>query len=134
MDLRQLEVFVQAVRTRNFSKAAESLQLTQPTVSEHTRLLEEELGARLFDRFGRETVPTRAADLLLTYAKRLLALRSEAHQALEQFMGHLTGELAIGASTIPSEYVLPAVIGRFGDRYPKVSVALRAAALAEERP
>ncbi len=71
MDFRQLEVFAKVVETRSFSRAAEGLRLTQSTISEHVRLLEEEIGARLFDRLGRETLPTRAGELLYGYAQRL---------------------------------------------------------------
>jgi len=105
MDLRQLEVFAQVVDTRSFSRAAEALRLTQSTVSEHVRLLEDEVGTRLFDRLGRETVPTRAGELLYGYARRILALRTEARQALDQFLGQVSGVLTVGASTIPGEYV-----------------------------
>ena len=124
MDLRQLEVFARVVDTRSFSRAAEALRLTQSTISEHVRLLEEEVGARLFDRLGRETVPTRAGDLLYGYAQRLLTLREEAQQALQQFLGQISGGLTVGASTIPGEYVLPPLIGAFREKFPQVSIAL----------
>ena len=124
MDLRQLEVFAQVVETRSFSRAAEALRLTQSTVSEHVRLLEEELGTRLLDRLGRETVATRAGDLLHGYARQLLTLRAEARQAIEQYLGRMSGALVLGASSIPGEYVLPALIGRFRDRYSQVSITL----------
>lgn len=125
MDLRQLEVFARVVETRSFSRAAEALRLTQSTISEHVRLLEDEVGTRLFDRLGRETVPTRAGELLYDYARRILALRTEARQALEQFLGRISGVLQVGASTIPGEYVLPPLIGRFREKFPQVSMALR---------
>ena len=107
MDLRQLEVFAGVYELRSFSRTASALRLTQSTVSEHVRLLEEELGTRLFDRLSRETVPTRAGELLYGYARQMLALRTEARQALDQFLGQVTGTLLVGASTIPGEYVLP---------------------------
>ena len=125
MDLRQLEVFAGVYELRSFSRTASALRLTQSTVSEHVRLLEEELGTRLFDRLSRETVPTRAGELLYGYAKQMLSLRSEARQALDQFLGQVTGTLLVGASTIPGEYVLPPVIGRFRERHPRVSITLQ---------
>jgi DNA-binding transcriptional LysR family regulator len=127
MDLRQLEVFAGVYDVRSFSRAASALGLTQSTVSEHVRLLEEELATRLFDRLGRETVPTRAGELLYGYARQMLALRTEARQALDQFLGQVTGVLAVGASTIPGEYVLPPLIGRFRERHPRVSISLHIA-------
>ena len=89
------------------------------------RALEDELGVQLLDRLGRGTTPTRAGALLLGYARRLLALSREARQAIEQFQGRVSGELVLGGSTIPGEYVLPALIGVFRSKYPDVSVALR---------
>jgi DNA-binding transcriptional LysR family regulator len=124
MDLRQLEVFAQVATLGSFSRAAEALHLSQPTVSEHIRALEEELGLRLLDRLGRGAAATRAGELLLDYAQRILVLHREARQALASFQGRMSGELVVGASTIPGEYILPALIGRFRDKYPEISMTL----------
>ncbi len=124
MDLRQLEIFVKVAELGSFSRAAEALFLTQPTVSEHIRGLEEEIGARLLDRLGRGAAPTKAGQLLLGYAQRILELHREARQALDDFQGRMSGELVIGASTIPGEYVLPALIGRFKEKYPDIAITL----------
>jgi len=127
VDLRRLEIFLKVAELGSFSRAADALFLTQPTVSEHVRTLEDELGVQLLDRLGRGTTPTKAGVLLLGYARRLLALSKEARQAIEQFQGRMTGELVVGGSTIPGEYVLPALIGAFRTKYPEVSIALRIA-------
>jgi DNA-binding transcriptional LysR family regulator len=124
VDLRQLEIFVKVAELGSFSRAAEALFLTQPTVSEHIRTLEDELGVRLLDRLGRGAAVTRAGQLLSSYAKRLLALSREARQAMDGFQGRMSGELQVGASTIPGEYVLPAMIGRFKEKYPDISITL----------
>lgn len=125
MDLRRLEVFVKVAELGSFSRAAEALFLTQPTVSEHVRGLEEALGVQLLDRLGRGAVPTPAGEVLLTYARRVLGLMREARQAIDQFQGRLSGELIMGGSTIPGEYVLPALIGQFKAKSPEVSISLR---------
>jgi len=83
------------------------------------RALEDELGVQLLDRLGRGATPTRAGQLLLGYARRILGLAREAQQALDQFQGRMSGELVIGGSTIPGEYVLPALIGTFQDEVPR---------------
>ena len=80
---------------------------------------------QLLDRLGRGTTPTKAGTLLLGYARRLLTLSREARQAIEQFQGRVSGELVLGGSTIPGEYVLPALIGAFRGKYPDVSISLR---------
>ncbi|MDP2627956.1 MAG: selenium metabolism-associated LysR family transcriptional regulator [Candidatus Rokubacteria bacterium] len=124
MDLRQLEIFVKVAEFGSFSRAAEALHLTQPTVSEHIRTLEDELGVRLLDRLGRGAAVTRAGELLVSYAGRMLALQREARQALDSFQGKMSGGLLVGASTIPGEYVLPPLIGRFKDKYPEIFITL----------
>jgi DNA-binding transcriptional LysR family regulator len=124
VDLRRLEIFAKVAELGSFSRAGEALFLTQPTVSEHIRALEEELGVQLLDRLGRGTTPTRAGELLLGYARRMLALGREARQAMDQFQGRLIGELVVGGSTIPGEYVLPGLVGRFKRKYPEISICL----------
>jgi DNA-binding transcriptional LysR family regulator len=124
MDLRRLEVFAKVAELGSFSRAAEALYLTQPTISEHVRALEEELGIQLLDRLGRVTAPTPAGQLLLGYARRLLALSHEAEQALNHFQGRMRGQLVLGGSTIPGEYLLPALIGGFKAKYPDISITL----------
>jgi DNA-binding transcriptional LysR family regulator len=124
VDLRRLEVFAKVAELGSFSRAAEALFLTQPTVSEHVRALEDELGLALLDRLGRGAVPTPAGQLLLGYARRILALAREARQAIEQFQGRMSGLLTVGGSTIPGEYVLPALIGAFKAKYPEILISL----------
>jgi DNA-binding transcriptional LysR family regulator len=124
VDIRRLEIFAKVAELGSFSRAAEALFLTQPTISEHVRALEDELGVQLLDRLGRGATPTRAGQLLLGYARRMLTLSREAHQALERFQGRMSGELVVGGSTIPGEYVLPALVGQFKAKYPDISISL----------
>src|SRR6266849_3765898 len=124
MDLRQLEIFAKVAELKSFSKAALALFLTQPTVSEHIRTLEQELGIRLLDRLGRGAEPTSAGRLLLSHATRMLQLQRETLQAMDSFQGRLAGELLVAASTIPGEYVLPPLIGRFKEKFPDIAITL----------
>lgn len=125
MDIKQLEIFAKIVELKSFSRAAEAIFLTQPTVSGHIQSLEEELGQRLLDRLGREVVPTKAGKVLYGYARKMVSLRDEAGQALDQLMGRMKGEIVIGGSTIPGEYLLPFIIGRFREKYPEIIVILK---------
>ena len=68
MDLRRLEIFAKVAELGSFSRAAEALFLTQPTISEHIRALEDELGVQLLDRLGRGAAPTRAGEIRTHYA------------------------------------------------------------------
>jgi DNA-binding transcriptional LysR family regulator len=125
MDIHALELFCRIVESGSFSKAADAAYLTQPTVSGHIKKLEGEVGVRLLDRLGHRATPTKAGDLLYRYAKRILDLRQEAQQALDEFKGGLKGELMLGASSIPGGYLLPPLIGRFRAQYPDISVVLK---------
>jgi DNA-binding transcriptional LysR family regulator len=123
-DLRQLEIFRKVVELRSFSKAAEEVFLTQASVSERIANLELAIGAKLLDRLGRQITPTRVGELLYKHALLLLDMKKSAKLEIEHFLGKKTGELKIGGSTIPGEYILPQVIAKFNEKYPLVSVTL----------
>ena len=124
LDLRQVEVFYYVARFRSFSKAAEALLLTQPTISGHIKTLEESLALVLFDRLGREVTLTRAGEVLYSYAKRLFSVKTAAVQALRELQGGVSGELLIGGSSTPGQYVLPPLLGHFKRQYPDITVCL----------
>jgi len=125
VDLWRLNIFIKVVEARSFSKAAEQVLLTQPTVSSHINDLEEHYGCRLIDRLGKEVAPTRAGQLLYRYARKLVALEAETESVMADYHGKIRGHLQIGGSTIPGEYILPGVIGRFMADYPEVKVSLK---------
>lgn len=127
MELRKLEVFCKVVELKSFTRSAEAVLLSQPTVSEHIRSLEEELGQKLIDRMGREVEPTPVGRLLYTYAVRILRIQRDALQAVEQYGGKLVGRIMLGSGTIPGTYILPGLIGRFRNRYPSIQATLRIA-------
>lgn len=120
MELRYLDIFCRVYEKKSFSRAAESLYLTQPTISAHIKSLEEDLGIRVFDRLGRQVLPTKAGELLYIYARKIEELGKEAREAITLFTGSLKGHLHIGGSTIPGEYLLPEVIGKFRKISPDV--------------
>ena len=125
MDIRKLDVFCKVVELKSFTRAARAVFLSQPTVSDHVRHLEEELGQKLVDRLGREAEPTPAGRLLYDYASRILRLQQETLEALARFGGRLSGETTIGASTIPATYILPTLVGTFRAAHPEVTVSVR---------
>jgi DNA-binding transcriptional LysR family regulator len=124
MDLWQLHIFCRVVEWRSFSKAAEAVHLSQPTVSSHIKDLEAHFGCRLIDRLSKEALPTDAGRLLYGYARRLLALRDEIETAMAHYQGKMRGRLVIGGSTIPGGYLLPGVVGQFKKLYPQVMLSL----------
>ena len=124
MDLWQLHIFCRVVEWRSFSKAAEAVHLSQPTVSSHIKDLEAHFRCALIDRLSKAAIPTDAGRLLYGYAQRLLALRDEIETAMAQYEGKTRGRLVIGGSTIPGGYLLPRVVGQFKKCYPGVMLAL----------
>ncbi len=124
MDIHRLEVFCKVVDLQSFTKAAEAVYLTQPTVSEHIRALEEMVGEKLVDRLGREVLPTPAGKILYQYARTMIQVRDEAIQALESYKGNLSGHLSVGASTIPGTYILPEMLGSFKSLFPSIQTTL----------
>jgi DNA-binding transcriptional LysR family regulator len=124
MDLRRLQVFAKVYDCRSFSRAAEEVLLSQPTVSGHIKSLETELGVNLFDRLGREILPTRAAEVLIGQARQILEMVEDAQREVDAYLGRLRGELFLGGSTIPGQYVLPEMIGRYRLLHPEVRVIL----------
>lgn len=124
MDLHRLEVFCKVVELKSFTRAAEAVFLSQPTVSEHIRSLEEALDERLVDRLGREVLPTQAGQVLYQYARKILRLRQEALQAMKSHRGVLSGHLSLGASTIAGTYILPQHIGAFKKLHPSILITI----------
>ena len=131
MDIHRLEVFCKVLELQSFTKAAEAVCLTQPTVSEHIRALEEMLGEKLVDRLGRELLPTPAGKILYQYGRKIIQLRDEAIQALAKYRGDLSGHLHLGASTIPGTYILPQFIGSFKADHPSVQITVEISGSAE---
>jgi len=127
MTIRQLEVFLAIAHARSFSRAAERIHLSQPTLSQHMGELEDELGVRLFVRHSRSVSLTEAGRVFEDYATRVVATLAAGKQAIAELDGLARGSLVVGASTTPGTYVLPARIARFRAQYPGISVALRIA-------
>ncbi len=124
MDLRHLETFVKIAELNSFTKAAEELYITQPTVSKQIVDLEGYFGVKLIDRTKRQVALTRAGEILFKYGKDFMALRKETIDALEAFKGLKKGTVIVGASTIPGIYILPHVLNIFREQYSGIRIKL----------
>ena len=124
MDLRQLETFVEVAKLKSFSKAAEKLFITQPTVTNHIQNLEKELGTLLINRFGKKITLTDAGNLLYKYAINIINSCEMAKFDLATYQGKIQGHLHIYSSSVPRKYVLPNIIKNFLTKYPDVSFNL----------
>lgn len=131
MDIRRLEVFCKVVDLGSFTRAAEAALLSQPSVSEHIRTLEDQFGEKLIDRLGRSAQPTHAGKILYQYARRIINLKNEATQAISQYRGNMVGKLSVGASTIPGAYLLPRQIEAFKAEHRAVELMLKISGTAQ---
>jgi LysR family transcriptional regulator, transcriptional activator of the cysJI operon len=120
----RLKVFRTVAEHLNFRKAAEHLFLTQPAITLQIKALEDDLGIRLFDRAGNRVSLTPQGSLLLTYARKIAALASQAEQQLGAQDGKVSGELSLGVSTTIAQYVLPRLLGAFLAEHPRVQFSL----------
>src|SRR5688572_29591186 len=121
---RRLQVFHAVAKHLSFTKAAETLFMTQPAVTFQIKQLEEHLSTRLFDRAQGRIALTPAGQIALEYAERILALSAELDTRLREMSGQAAGPLLIGASMTIGEYVLPQLIGKFKARFPDVMPTL----------
>lgn len=124
VEIAQLEAFLQVARHRSFSRAAEALFLTQPSVTARIQTLERELGERLFERTGRSVTLTDAGRAFMPHAQRALTAVQEGTDAIEAVRHGDVGSIRIGASDSVATYVLPAVIKHFREARPRVHIHL----------
>ena len=123
-DLKQLEIFCKIVEFQSFTKAARAVALAQASVSERIAVLENSVGTRLLDRLGRKVVPTSAGKLLFKHAAALLEMKQMVCMEMDDFLGIRKGEINLGASTIPGEYILPGIMVAFSKKHPLISIKL----------
>ncbi len=125
MSDRRLKVFHTVARLLSFTKAAEALHMTQPAVTFQVRQLEEYFNTRLFDRTHNKVSLTPAGERVSEFAERIFDLYSEMENIVRDLTGEISGSLTIGASTTIAEYLLPALLGEFKNRYPDIKLRLK---------
>ena len=124
---RRLQVFHAVAKRSSFTKAAETLFMTQPAVTFQIKQLEEHFNTRLFDRGHGRISLTAAGEVVLDYAERILALSAELDTRISELTGEIQGLLLIGASMTIAEFMLPRVLGEFKVAYPGVKARLTVA-------
>ncbi len=127
LSLRQFEVFLAVARAQSFRRAAETLHLSQPALSQHVAELERALGTRLLDRLGRRVTLTEAGRILEDHALRVFATLASMRETIGELGGLKRGSLLIGASTTPGIYLMPVLMSSFEREHPGISVDLRIA-------
>ena len=121
MEIHHLKIFVSVYRNKSFTRAAEDLNISQPTISEHIKNLEHSLSCSLFDRLGRSIKPTPEAEVLYPRALQLLDDLEQMHDEIMAAGTGIRGNLVIGASTIPGTYILPRLAYTFKKLHPDVA-------------
>ena len=124
MTTEQLRYFLEVARRRSFTEAAHTFYLTQPAITHQISALERELGTKLFLRTTRSVALTRAGELFLEDAKRILDQEDRALERLRQMGGSGQLELKIGYLNSPCRHFLPGLIRDYQERYPQVSLEL----------
>ncbi len=122
MDFDQLHTFLEIVRLKSFSKAAQTCYRTQPAISAQVRQLENELRTELFERFGSRISLTTAGKMFAEYAEQMLDLRRRAQDAIAELERNPRGELVIAANEATCIYVLPRVFADYCALFPAVQL------------
>lgn len=124
MDLDQLHTFLEIVRLKSFSKAAQTCYRTQPAISAQVRQLEQELNTTLFERLGTKISLTMAGRIFADYSEQILALRKQAQESINELEKVPRGELLIAANEATCIYVLPRVFAEFKKQFPNVQLSV----------
>jgi DNA-binding transcriptional LysR family regulator len=121
MEIHHLKIFTSVYRHKSFSKASKEIKISQPTISEHMKNLETELGCLLFDRMGRSIIPTKEAEFMFPKAMHIIEETERLKESVIASSGEIKGEILLGASTIPGSYLLPELCNSFKIKHPDVS-------------
>jgi LysR family cyn operon transcriptional activator len=124
VELRHLRYFLAVADTNHFRRAAESLHVSQPTLSQQIQQLEKDLGTTLFDRIGKRVRLTVAGETFRHHAQRVLHELDEAQVALQELDGLKRGRLHVGAVQTLNTYLIPPIIGRFATSHPGVFLSV----------
>jgi LysR family transcriptional regulator, transcriptional activator of the cysJI operon len=127
LDAHQLNIFLAAATTLNFTAAARQLHMSQPSVSQHIRELEHTFGQALFLREGRHVVLTDAGRTLAPLAQQLVTASLHIEETMQSLKGEVYGHLNVGCSTSSGKYVLPFLLADFMGRHRKVEATCHVA-------
>ncbi len=122
---RRLQVFYTVARLLSFTKAAETLHMTQPAVTFQVRQLEDHFDTRLFDRTHNRVALTEAGRKAYEYAEEIFSLYAEMENTVKELTGDVSGALTMGASTTIAEYMLPALLRGFTMEFPDINLRLK---------
>lgn len=120
LDAHQLNIFLTAADTLNFTQAAQRLHMSQPSVSQHIHSLEKHFGTRLFIRQGRSIALSDAGKTLVPLAREFVKLSTAIDETMFSLRGRIQGQIVMGCNTEIGKYILPAYLKRFHEAYPDI--------------
>ncbi|ERI07391.1 LysR family transcriptional regulator [Aneurinibacillus aneurinilyticus] len=124
MELRQLEYFRSVCQELHFTRAAEKIGISQPSLSQQIRLLEHEIGTPLFDRIGKKTALTESGRLLLKYTQNIFHELEQAQAAIKELNGLQRGSISIGTLLTVENYLIPPTLLNFHRLYPAIKISV----------
>lgn len=124
MNLDLFKTYVRVVETQNLSRTAEEFGISQPAVTKQIQSLEGIFGVLLLERSGRKLKPTEAGEILYTHAREIIKTVEKTERAMEEVSESRRGNLIIGASTIPGQYILPYLIKLYKDKFTSVTISM----------
>jgi len=123
--MQQLDALNQLVDVGSFTRAADKMFLTQPTLTKHIKNLEDAVGTLIVNRTSKGLSLTPEGQVLYNYAKRMIRLRDEAKEKILEMREHEAGHIFLSASTIPATYILPRLLGQMRKNYPAIRVHMQ---------
>lgn len=123
LDAHQLNIFLVAAETLNFTQAADRLHMSQPSISQHIRALEKHFDEELFIRQGRSLILSDAGRVLIPLAQQFVKQSTRINEAMSSLRGHIKGRINIGCNAISGRYILPSYFAQFHYLYPEVTIS-----------
>jgi DNA-binding transcriptional LysR family regulator len=123
LDAHQLNIFLVAAETLNFTQAAERLHMSQPSVSQHIQALEKHFDEVLFIRQGRSLILSDAGRILIPLAQQFVKQSTRINETMSSLKGHIKGRINIGCNAVSGKYVLPEFFAQFHHLYPEVTIS-----------
>lgn len=124
MELKQLEYFYAVCQELHFTRAAEKVGISQPSLSQQIRLLEHEIGTPLFDRIGKKTALTESGKLLLQYTRKIFYEVEQAKTSIDELNGLQRGKILVGTLLTVEDYLITPTLLSFHQKYPGVKISV----------
>ncbi|MER2128636.1 LysR family transcriptional regulator [Solibacillus sp. FSL H8-0523] len=124
MNLEELQTFIKLCEIKNFTKTAELLTMSQPTVSLHIKNLEQQFQSQLIQRSTKQISITPTGEILLDQAKQIIQLYEQTKQQILEHHHTIQGDLTIGASFTIGEYILPTLLIKLKSQHPNLSLQI----------